>query len=114
MGNMPAQHFLGMRVQQDMELGTIQLTQKPYWEHVINRFNLDGITPQNVPLPTRIILNSNMSPKMDSERKAMDDKPYHPILGSIMWGQLATRFQANPGIEHVVLCTTNDVGAKLA
>ena len=42
----------------------------------------------------------------------MDDKPYRAVLGSVMWGQLATRpdlsfsvsllarFQANPGIEH--------------
>ena len=53
-----------------------------------------------------------MSPKMDSERKAMGDKPYRSILGTIMWGQLATCpdlsfsvsllacFQANPGIKH--------------
>jgi hypothetical protein len=42
----------------------------------------------------------------------MEDKPYHSVLGSVMWGQLATRpdlsfsvsllscFQANPGIDH--------------
>ena len=42
----------------------------------------------------------------------MADKPYRPILGCVMWGQLATRpdlsfavsllsrFQADPGIEH--------------
>jgi hypothetical protein len=42
----------------------------------------------------------------------MADKPYCPVLGSVMWGQLATcpdlsfmilllaHFQANPGIEH--------------
>ena len=42
----------------------------------------------------------------------MKDKPYRAILGSVMWGQLATcpdlsfsvsllaRFQANPGISH--------------
>ena len=53
-----------------------------------------------------------MSPKTDSERQEMADKPYRPVLGSVMWGQLATwpdllfavsllsRFQANPGIEH--------------
>ena len=41
-----------------------------------------------------------------------EDKLYHPILGSVMWGQLAThpnlsfsvslltRFQSNPRIEH--------------
>ncbi len=53
-----------------------------------------------------------MSPKTDSEKQEMVDKPYRLVLGSIMWGQLAThpdlsfavsllsRFQANPGIEH--------------
>ena len=53
-----------------------------------------------------------MSPKTDSEKQQMLDKQYLPILGSIMWGQLATRpdlsftvsllsrFQANPGIQH--------------
>ena len=106
------EYFLGMRVQQDIELGTIRLTQRPYWEHVINRFNLENITPRNTPLPTGIILDNNMSPKTESERKEMKDKPYRSILGSIMWGQLATRpdlsfavsllarFQANPGLEH--------------
>ena len=49
---------------------------------------------------------------MDSEKKIMNNKLYHSILGSVMWGQLATRpdlsfsvsllarFQANPGVDH--------------
>ena len=106
------EYFLGMRVQQDLNEGTVRLTQRPYWEHVINRFQLEHVTPRNTPLPVGIELDSNMSPKTDSERKKMDDKPYRSILGSIMWGQLATRpdlsfsvsllarFQANPGIDH--------------
>ena len=65
-----------------------------------------------MPLPVGINLDSNMSPKTDSEKQAMNDKLYRSILGSVMWGQLAThpdlsfpvslltRFQANPGIEH--------------
>jgi transposase InsO family protein len=104
--------FLGMKVQQDLKLGTVRFTQRPYWESVINRFNLGGIVPRNTPLPVGIILDNNMSPKTDSEKKIMDDKPYRSVLGSVMWGQLATRpdlsfavslltrFQANPGIEH--------------
>ena len=67
---------------------------------------------KNTPLPPGITLNSNMSPKTDSEKKQMEDKPYHSILESVMWGQLATHpdllfsvlilahFQADPGIEH--------------
>ena len=106
------EYFLGMRVQQDIEQGTIRLSQRPYWEHVINRFRLEHLTPRNTPLPTGIILDSTMSPKTDSEKKIMNDKPYRSILGSVMWGQLATRpdlsfsvsllarFQASPGLEH--------------
>jgi hypothetical protein len=106
------EYFLGMRVQQDLNSGTIHLTQCPYWEHVLGRFNMDKVTPRNTPLPIGIILDSNMSPKTNSEKKEMNDKPYRSILGSVMWGQLATRpdlafsisllayLQANPGIEH--------------
>jgi hypothetical protein len=106
------EYFLGMRVQQDLEAGTVRLTQRPYWEHVLQRFGLEGITPRNTPLPVGIILDNNMSPKTDSERKTMSDKPYRSVLGTVMWGQLATRpdlsfsvsllarFQSNPGVEH--------------
>ena len=57
-----------------------------------------------------------MSPKTDSEKKGMSDKPYHSVLGAVMWGKLVTRpdlsfpvsfpvsllthFQANPGLVH--------------
>ena len=76
------------------------------------KFNLDQVTPRNIPLPIGIVLDNNMSPKTDSEKKEMNDKPYRAVLGSLMWGQLATRpdlsflvsllmhFQANLGIEH--------------
>ena len=83
-------YFLGMRVQQNLGAGTIQLTQRPYWEHVINRFDLAHIHPRNTPLPVGIILDTNMSPNTDSKRQQMSAKPYRPVLGSIMWGQLAT------------------------
>ena len=73
---------------------------------------MENVTPWNTPLRIGIVLDSNMSPKTNSEKKGMDNKPYRSILGSVMWGQLATRpdlafsisllacFQANPGIEH--------------
>ena len=106
------EYFLRMQVQQDLKRGIIRLTQRPYWEHVLNRFDLKEIPPRNTPLPAELILDSNMSPKTDSEKLDMHDKPYRAILGSVMWGQLATRpdlsfavsllarFQANPGMDH--------------
>jgi hypothetical protein len=106
------EYFLGMRVQQDLREGTIRLTQRPYWEHVVNRFDLAYVPLRNIPLPVGLVLENNMSPQTDSERLQMKDKPYRAVLGSVMWGQLATRpdlsfsvsllarFQADPGIAH--------------
>ena len=107
-----SEYFLGMRVQQDLTAGTIRLTQRPYWEHVINRVELAHIPLHNTPLPVGFALDTNMCPQTDSEREQMGDKPYRAVLGSVMWGQLATRpdlsfavsllsrFQSNPGLEH--------------
>jgi Reverse transcriptase (RNA-dependent DNA polymerase) len=79
------ENFLGMRVQQDLEKGTIRFTQRPYWEYVINRISLESVTSRNTPLPVGIVLDANMSPQTDSERREMDDKPYRSILGTVMW-----------------------------
>ena len=106
------EYFLGMRVQQDLKLGTIRLSQRPYWEQVLARYNLENIIPRNTPLPVGLLLDNDMSPKTDSEKREMKDKPYRSLLGSVMWGQLTTRpdlsfsvsllarFQANPGLSH--------------
>lgn len=106
------EYFLGMQVQQDLKSGMIQLSQRPYWEHVANCFILKNVPLRNTPLPLGIVLDQDMSPNTKSEKEQMADKPYHAILGSIMWGQLATHpdlsfavsllswFQLNPGIEH--------------
>ena len=106
------EYFIGMRVQQDLELGTIQLTQQPYWEQVLARYQLENVIPRNTPLPVGILLDNKMSLKTDSEKDEMKDKPYRSLLRSVMWGQLATRpdlsfsvslltrFQANPGLSH--------------
>src|SRR6266540_1154360 len=68
-------YFLGMQVQQDLNKGTIRLTQQPYWEHVLNQFDLTKISPQHTPLPVGITLDQNMFPKTDSVIKEMANKP---------------------------------------
>ncbi len=55
------EYFLGMRVQQDTTQGTIRLTQRPYWEHVLNRFSLTEIPPRNTPLPVGVVFKVRSS-----------------------------------------------------
>src|SRR5438445_5676494 len=80
--------------------------------HTGSTFLTSLTPPQNTPLPVGITLDQSMSSKTDSERKEMIDKLYCLILGSVMWGQLATHpdlsfvvsllshFQTDPGIKH--------------
>ena len=75
-------------------------------------FLFDSCYTKEYSITCGIILDTNMSPKTDWEKKRMDDKPYRSILGLVMWGQLVTQpdlsfsvsllaqFQANPGMEH--------------
>lgn len=91
-------YFLGMRMDQDLKAGTVRLSQRPYWEHVIERFGLQHIPPRSTPMPVGMTLDSTMAPSSSDEEEEMRGKPYHQVLGSVMWGQLATR----PDLAYVV------------
>lgn len=105
-------YFLGMKIDQDLATGTILFSQHPYWESVLEDFNLTHITPHSTPLPVGITLNNSQSPTMQAEHNEMATIPYWPLLGRVMWGQLATcpdlcypismlsHFQMNPGMAH--------------
>ena len=61
------------------------------------------------PLPVGIVLDNNMSPKTDSEKQAMADKPYRSLLGAVMWGSVAaTRLKVNlkAEVSHVLVQVT--------
>jgi hypothetical protein len=104
--------LLGMRVDQDLEAGTVTLSQRAYFEKMLTDFGLENVKLRSTPLPVGIVLDSTMSPTTPEDRALMVGKPYREVVGSVMWGQLATRpdlsypvsifsrFQTNPGIEH--------------
>jgi hypothetical protein len=104
--------LLGMRVDQDLVAGTVTLSQRAYFEKVLADHGLENIKLRSTPLPVGVSLDSSMSPTTPEDRAEMVGKPYRELLGSVMWGQLATRpdlsyavsvlsrFQTNAGIEH--------------
>lgn len=74
-------YFLGMRIDQDLEAGTILFSQHPYWENVFSDFNLTHLTPCSTPLPVGIILDHSQSPTMQAEQDKMEEHPYWRLLG---------------------------------
>jgi hypothetical protein len=94
-------------VDQDLKAGRVTLSQRAYFEKVFVDHDLQNVRLCSAPLPVGITLNSSMSPTTAEERTEMVGKPYRQLLGSVMWGQLATRPDllyainvTNPGIEH--------------
>ncbi len=74
-------YFLGMKIDQDLEAGTITFSQRPYWENVILDFDLGYLTPCSTPLPVGIALDTSQSPTTQAEKDEMERYPYRRLLG---------------------------------
>lgn len=104
-------HVLGMQIKR-LTNGDITLTQRTYIEQVLKDYGLFFSIPVFTPLPHGIELSDEQPPSSDEDRYFMRDKPYRPLLGSMMWiagctrpdiafaVNLLTQFQNNPGIAH--------------
>ncbi|GLB43838.1 putative reverse transcriptase (RNA-dependent DNA polymerase) [Lyophyllum shimeji] len=105
-------YILGMRIDHDPQSGAFSLSQRTFLERFLERFGMQDCNPRPTPLPAGIRLLESQSPSTETERAFMEGKPYHEILGSLMWAQVATRsdlsyavgvlarFQSNPGPAH--------------
>jgi hypothetical protein len=88
MGN--ASYVLGVEIHRDQNKGTLGLTQRNYLKSVLKRFSMEDCNHAFVPLTAGIKLSEEMCPKTPEERKRMENTPYAPALGSLMYA----------GIEH--------------
>lgn len=80
--------LLGMRVDQDLIAGTVTLSQRAYFEKVLEDFDLQDVKLRTTPLPVGTSLDASMSPKPAT-------RPDLSFAVSVL-----SRFQTNPGIEH--------------
>jgi hypothetical protein len=107
-----ASYCLGLEISQDLDAGTVRISQKKYFQGVLERFGMADCKAVSTPFPVGTKLTKEMSPKTAEERQVMDGKDYLGVLGCVMYGMLGTRadlafvvgvcsrFSSNPGIEH--------------
>lgn len=78
-------NFLGMRIQYNMEKGTLLLNQTKYISALLKRFGMDGCKPASTPLDANLKL----------ERKKDGDEatqyPYRELVGCLTYLMLSTR-----------------------
>ena len=104
--------LLGMKVTWDHQARTISLSQEPYVNGILAKYNFVNMKPVSILLNPHIQLSEKQSPKTMNEIARMRNIPYRQAIGSLI--HLATRtrpditfatsfvsqFNANPGLEH--------------
>jgi hypothetical protein len=100
--------LLGLTVEK-LSDGSISISQTQYFEKVLEHFGYSDLAPLSTPLPTGYQIVASPSPLSVEDAAFMKNKPFRPILGTIVWGSSGTRpdlayaccalghVQSNPG-----------------
>ena len=107
-----ASYVLGIQIHRDRSRCILGLSQKAYINKVLERFNMQNCAPGNTPVAKGDKFSLGQCPKIDLERKEMENYPYSSAIGSLMYAQVCTRpdiayivgmlgrYLSNPGMDH--------------
>ncbi|KAF8823389.1 hypothetical protein HHX47_DHR10000136 [Lentinula edodes] len=108
--------LLGMTISQDPISKSITISQKSYFERMLEHFGMENVRIRCTPLDPKAKIIESTNPLPELDRKFMSNKPYRSFVGSLLWGACSTRpdiafasnffarFQLNPGIIHWEAC----------
>ena len=104
--------YLGCKIIQDMEKGTVTINQEKYANDVLRRFNMQEAKPVSTPCEAGLHLSGDDCPNKD-KRDPEVIRDYQACVGSLMYLSVLTRgdcsfainqtarFLNNPGPTHV-------------
>jgi hypothetical protein len=107
-----AKQIIGMRINRDKQMGTLQLSQEEYTDRILKRFSMSDAKPVSTPLANHFRLSKDQSPKIEEEKDFMAKVPHASAIGSLMYAMVCTRpdiahavgvvsrFMSNPGKQH--------------
>jgi len=81
----PISWLLGMKVTHDRQARTISLSQEPYINMILAKFNFTNAKPVTTPLDPNAHLSESQSPQTTSETVQMCNVPYHQAMGSLIY-----------------------------
>lgn len=105
------QLLLGLTVER-FDNGDVGITQTAYFEKVLRHFGFWDLSPLSTPLPPHTQVHANAAPLSEADIAFMKDKPFRPVLGTLIWGSSGTRpdisfacgalghIQSRPNPEH--------------
>lgn len=79
-----ASTFLGMHIEQDIEKGTIVLSQSKYLEKVLQKFNMQDCKPKSTPMEKGLHLDAG-------DKNKCTNHPYRELIGCLIYATVTTR-----------------------
>lgn len=104
-------YVMGVKLNQE-QLDTVHLTQKPYIESILRKYNMQECKPASTPLEPGTKMSKKDSPTTHEEKTEMSHVPYRELIGSLMYLSQHTRpdiafatsklsqYNSNPGRVH--------------
>ncbi|POM80562.1 Integrase catalytic core protein [Phytophthora palmivora] len=101
-----------MEIDHNLEAGTLMIKQTRYIDDVTERFGQQNAKPVDNPCASGLKLSKEQSPGTDVERTEMRSRPYHSLIGCLLYITTCTRpdvayvvtqlsrFLENPGQQH--------------
>ena len=108
----PISWLLGMKVTQDWDRQTLSISQEPYIEAILAKYNFVDAKPVSTPMDPNVQLSTNQSLMSTTDITTMKLVPYCSTLGSLMYLAVGTRpdiafavltlaqYTENPGLVH--------------
>ena len=107
-----ASYILGVKISRDRSKKLLSLSQEPYINKILERFQMQHSKPINTPVAKSEGLSQKMCPRTPQEEEYMRKVPYTSAVGSLMYAMMCTRpdiffvvamvsrYQSNPGPVH--------------
>ena len=83
--------LLGIRLNRDLAKKTISLSQLPYIESIVTRFNFDDLKPSSIPIDPCQPLGRSQCPSSLADIARMKNVPYREAVGALMYVSMGTR-----------------------
>ena len=107
----PISWVLGMKVVHDRVTRTISLSQEPYINAIVTKYNFSNLKPISIPMDPNVQL-SHTHPRSIANTARMKNIPYRAAIGLLMYLAIATcpdivfaistvaQFSQDPGLKH--------------
>ena len=86
-------YFLGMKIEQNEENGSVSIGQQAYTESLLEKFGMKDCNPVSTPVDISLKLTP-----MNEEDDCVDQPQYQSVIGSLMYLSVSTR----PDISYAV------------